>query len=74
MTQRVGLLALVLCGCATLPPTDQVIRAGLDVLQCVEPAIVKLQQVREAEAVKAVGDAVQSAPPPPEPDADAGVR
>jgi hypothetical protein len=51
-----------------------VIRAGLDVLQCVEPAIVKLQQVREAEAVKAVGDAVQSAPPPPEPDADAGVR
>lgn len=67
MTQCIGLLALVLCGCATLPPADQVIKAGLDVLQCVEPAVVKLQQLREAEALKAL-------PSPPEPDADAGPR
>lgn len=69
MTQRIGLLALVLCGCATLPPTDQVIKAGLDVLQCVEPAIMQLQRARDAAALKAVTDAL-----PPEPDADAGTR
>ena len=61
MTLKLVALA-VMCsvsvsGCATLPPTEQVIKSGLDVLQCVEPAIVALQHAREAEAQKAVAAA-----------------
>lgn len=48
-------------GCATLPPTEQVIKTGLDVLQCVEPAIAELQRARAAEAQKALA---ASAPAP----------
>lgn len=51
---------VVLSGCATLPPTDKLIKTGLDVLQCVEPAIVELQKAREAEALKVVTDAAAS--------------
>lgn len=52
---------VVLSGCATtLPPTDKLIKTGLDVLQCVEPAIVELQKAREADALKVVTDAAAS--------------